>query len=55
MIATSDVQEATAALEEIGAKVLMPPTKMFGMNIVGIADSDGHKIYLTNESDFQQK
>ena len=54
VIATEDLQEATAALDKMGTKVLMPPTKMFGMNIAGFADSDGYKLYLILESDFRQ-
>eukprot|EP00439_Symbiodinium_sp_Y106_P048189 s65_g6.t1 len=54
VVSTVDVEDATSTLESLGAKVLMPPTKMFGMNIAGFTDCDGYKIYLVKESDFQQ-
>ncbi|CAE7225557.1 GLYI-11 [Symbiodinium sp. CCMP2592] len=54
VVSTEDVEDATSTLESRGVKVLMPPTKMFGMNIAGFADCDGYKIYLVKDSAFQQ-
>lgn len=54
VISTADVEAAAEQLEEKGVKIVLPPTVMFGLNITGVVDDDGYKIYLVDEAGFQK-
>lgn len=55
VISTEDVDKAFKALQEQGVSVILEPTVMFGLKIMGVLDHDGHKVYLVDESDFQKQ
>lgn len=52
VVSTNDVQEAADQLQDLGVKLTMKPTVMFGLKIMGIQDVDGYKIFLVDEADF---
>lgn len=54
-LAAADVRAAAEALTAAGADVFLPPTVMFGINITGARDPDGHSIYFVEEAGFRAR
>ena len=55
VFATADVPCAAETLQAAGVPLVLPPTVMFGVNITGIVDADGYKVYLVDEADYQRR